>query len=93
VTAQKVDDWATRSDRAASALSGIGYIYVFADFNATPRRTRDVSRNRYLVRKTFECQISDNVVAFRRDRGKWKMASLPCFYPLHDDMLLSRVGR
>jgi hypothetical protein len=93
VTAQLVEDWAARPGRAASALTGAGYIYIFADFDETPIPTRSVARNRYSVKKTFECQISDDIVAFRRDSAKWKAVSLARFDARHNDMLLSRDYR
>jgi hypothetical protein len=90
VTANKINDWTTEPTRATASLSGSGYVYVFTDFDETPRRTAGVTRNHYLVRTTFECQISDEIVAYKRDTGPWKVSSLPRLDARRDDRKLSR---
>ena len=89
VRAQPIDDWATEQERAAFSLSGAGYIYEFVDYEDIKRRTGDTSRIRYRVKKKFECQISEEIVAFRRDDGKWKVQTIVPFDARHDDRVLS----
>jgi hypothetical protein len=89
VTANMIKNWAAEPTRANASLSGSGYVYVFADFDETARRTADVTRNRYLVRKTFECQTSEEIVVYKRDNGKWKVSSLPSLDVRRNDQQLS----
>ena len=89
VTAFAVKNWSDQQDRAASSLAGAGYVYVFVDYDDTPRRTGDLSRIRYLVTNRFECQISDDIIAFRRNEGRWKAKSIAPFDARHDDTVLS----
>src|SRR5580700_1418331 len=74
VSAEKIHDWASEAERGDESLSGTGYVYVFAKFDVEqPIRTTDVTRLRYLVEKKFECQISEQFVAFRADKGRWQV--------------------
>lgn len=88
VTAAKIEDWAAEPGRADVSLSGAGYIYVFVDFDRTQRPTKDLARDRYLVTKVFECQLSNDVVAFRRNSTRWRLSQLPSLDVRHDDQLL-----
>lgn len=51
--------------------------------------TRDVTRLRYRVKKIYECHISDQIVAFRLDAGRWKARTAAPFDARHDDTMLS----
>ena len=88
VTAAKIEDWASEPSRADTSLSGTGYIYVFVDFDRKQRSTKDLARNRYLVTKVFECQISNDAIAFRRNFMRWRLSRLPSLDVRHDDQLL-----
>ena len=90
VTASAVDDWASCAVRAAGSLSGPGYVYIFAEFDATAESTDDPCRNRYRVKTKFECQVSRDVVAFRAGSGRWKAVAIPPLDARHDDSRLSR---
>jgi len=90
VTAHAVGDWATHDLRGASSLSGRGYNYVFVDYDNVPKRTSDLSRLRFRVKKLYECQISNDVVVFRRDGGKWNTKTVAPFDARHDDTKLAR---
>jgi hypothetical protein len=88
VSAVKIENWTADPSRAHKSLSGGGYVYVFADFDRTKRPTKDLVRDRYRVVKVFECQISDDVIAFRRNSTRWRIIRLPNLDARHDDQLL-----
>jgi hypothetical protein len=88
VTAVKIDDWAAEPTRADTSLSGPGYIYVFVAFDRTKRPTKDLARDRYLVTKVLECQVSTDAVAFRRNSMRWHLSRLPILDVRHDDEVL-----
>jgi hypothetical protein len=91
VSAEKIHDWASEAERGDESLSGTGYVYVFAKFDVEqPIRTTDVTRLRYLVEKKFECQISEQFVAFRADKGRWQVVRQPALELRHDDSILMR---
>jgi hypothetical protein len=88
VTAVKIEDWTAEPSRADVLLSGSGYIYIFVDFDRAPRPTKDLARDRYLVTKVFECQLSNDVLVFRRNSTRWRLSPLPSLDVRHDDRLL-----
>jgi hypothetical protein len=76
VSAEKIPTWQREQRCADKALSGSGYIFVFAGFDQNPKPTTELKRLRYPVKRCFECQISDTEIAFRIGNGRWKLASL-----------------
>jgi hypothetical protein len=58
------------------------------DFDRTQRPTKDLARNRYLVTKEFECQLAEDIVAFRRDSARWRLMPSPSLDVRHEDELL-----
>jgi hypothetical protein len=73
VSAETVKDWSREPNRADAGLVGAGFIYVFALVEPAAKRPSDISRLRYEVKQRFECHITDQLLATRRNDGPWKL--------------------
>jgi hypothetical protein len=64
VTAEAVEDWRDRPDRAGPNLVGRGYLYVFAEMSGTEQPTEELNRRRRQVARQIFCQIANARLAF-----------------------------
>src|SRR5205807_9964681 len=81
VTAERVDDWSTRRDRGSKFLTGPGYLYVFAKLNGKVRATADLRRHIQNVELTYTCQITDQLMCWKQDNGKFIVVNHPTMEP------------
>ncbi|MGR3277668.1 hypothetical protein ACSYAD_21455 [Acaryochloris marina NIES-2412] len=68
VTAEKVTDWTTRSDRLSNQLGGAGYLYIFADLGREVG-SADLKRKRFRSERLYTCQVGDNGITFDTGNG------------------------
>lgn len=79
VSAEKISDWSQRPDRFSSALTGPGYLYVFADFKTPQPDLADPKRRIAGVRNLFTCQVSKTQVGFKKNAAAPKIT--PWLHP------------
>ncbi len=79
VSAEKISDWSQRQDRLSSALTGPGYLYVFADFGTPQPDLADPKRRIAGVRNLFTCQVSKTQVGFKKNAAAPKIT--PWLHP------------
>lgn len=72
VTAEKVNDWASRRDRGNSMLKGSGYLYVFALVQGSELLTNDFRRKRFQVSNQFTCQVTKDALCWKQDQGAFQ---------------------
>src|SRR5207249_1133820 len=71
VTALKIPDWTQRSDRLSNAMTGPGYLFVFATFKPGTKRVDPQDRWRFTleVDKLCICQFTTAKLATRINNG------------------------
>jgi hypothetical protein len=84
VTAEDVEKAKGKGD-SGDALPGARYRYVFADLAADPEPTQELTRDQYRVNAAYECLISQDAVAYRKDGGKWKTVTISGLDARRDD--------
>jgi hypothetical protein len=72
VSAEKIDDWSSRSDRGNSNLDGVGYLYVFASVDGSELSANDSRRKRRRVRNQFTCQVTKDALCWKQDQGAFR---------------------
>jgi hypothetical protein len=72
VSADAVPDWAEVSDRGESTLEGPGYAFSFALVGDGAPDPTDLARTRFPLTARLDCQVSEDLVLWRRDGEGWQ---------------------
>jgi hypothetical protein len=67
ITAERVADWAARSDRADPRLAGDGFLFVFALLAEKEKTAKEHGRGLRKVKKRYTCQISRTGMCWKRE--------------------------
>ena len=84
ITAENIER-AAGVGESANLLPDARYRYVFADLRKKPEPTRELTRNQYGVKSTYECLVSQDAVAFRKDGAQWRTVPIPSLEFRRDD--------
>jgi hypothetical protein len=67
VSAERIQNWAARSDRGDPRLSGEGYLFLFAILDEAAIPAREHGRLRRKIKERYTCQIGSRGVCWRRE--------------------------